>query len=171
MTWPDSFHPSASLPLPKHNPGDAPDAEIQPDIDADIHRRAMGQALAWKWRRGELRIANAVAFGTPGTGEDLAEWPTEHYPVLGGTAISCMKRPVLVVAGDQDASSHFRRAQIDASAPIPSGRDPETFLLSSMPGIFQGGISGYGVLDTNHDDPRRVAGLPWATWSYLRTAL
>jgi pimeloyl-ACP methyl ester carboxylesterase len=118
----------------------------------------------------ETRITNTVIFASPGRSESLAEWASEHYPVLGGTDFSVMKRPALVVAGDKDASAAFSAQKdwrADAYALSPG---PKCLLTVYGGGHMLGGISGYDAAETTDEDPQRVAGVQWATWAYLRTA-
>jgi pimeloyl-ACP methyl ester carboxylesterase len=118
----------------------------------------------------DTRITNTVMFAPPGRSESLAEWGSEHYPVLGGTDFSSMKRPALVVAGDKDANPAFS-AQKDWRADAYVLSPGPKCLLTVYGGEHMlGGISGYDAAETTDEDPQRVAGVQWATWAYLRTA-
>lgn len=122
----------------------------------------------------EPRIKAFVMFGTPGNGEDAAEWASEHYPAIRGTDFSEMKRDVLVVAGDQDKSPFFSTRddwRMDAYNASPA---PKSLFTVFGGGHMLGGISGYDVLEsnqTNDENPDTVAFVRELTATYIRTKL
>ncbi|WP_082491472.1 alpha/beta fold hydrolase [Pedobacter sp. Leaf194] len=120
----------------------------------------------------EPRINAFVMFGTPGNGEDIAEWASERYPILKGTEFSKMQREVLVVAGDHDSSNLFSTRddwRMDAYHASPG---PKTLLTVFGSGHMLGGISGYDALETaqtNDENPGTVKFVGEITSDYIRT--
>ena len=121
----------------------------------------------------EPRIKAGVLLAAPGRGGDaVTGFVAENYPFLSSTDFSGMATPALVVAGDQDASTHLtvRGAEWHTDPYVLSpGRKSLLTLFGAEHGL--GGVSGYDVAETTDENPERVAAVQWLTWAYLRTEL
>ncbi|MEV4615495.1 chlorophyllase [Kitasatospora sp. NPDC049258] len=121
----------------------------------------------------EPRIKAGVLLAAPGRGGDaLTGFIAEHYPFLLTTDFSGMTTPALVVAGDQDASTHLTVRGPEWHADpytLSPGRTSLLTLFGAEHGL--GGISGYDVAETTDEHPERVAAVQELTWAYLRTEL
>jgi predicted dienelactone hydrolase len=121
----------------------------------------------------EPRIKAGVLLASTGRGGDaVTEFVAEHYSFLLTTDFSGMTTPTLVVAGDQDASSHLTDRGADWHAD-PYVLSPGSKSLLTLFGAEHGlgGVSGYDVAETTDENPERVAAVQRLTWAYLRTAL
>ncbi|GAA1241338.1 hypothetical protein GCM10009665_35180 [Kitasatospora nipponensis] len=119
------------------------------------------------------RIRAGVLLAAPGRGGDaLTPAVAEGLPFLLTTDFSTMTTPTLVVAGDQDESTHLtvRGAQWHTDPYLLApGRKSLLTLFGAEHGL--GGISGYDVAETTDENPERVAAVQRLTWAYLRSEL
>jgi dienelactone hydrolase len=117
------------------------------------------------------RVKAGVLMAPPGSGDDLAEFAREHYPVLATTNFATMTTPALVIAGDKDQNSRFSdredwRADAYYLSPGPKS------LLTIFGGEHSlGGVAGWDLAETTDENPQRVAVVRALTWAYLRTSL
>ncbi|MGV9268878.1 alpha/beta hydrolase family protein [Kitasatospora sp. NPDC003701] len=121
----------------------------------------------------EPRIKAGVLLAAPGRGGDsLTGFVAENYPFLLTPDFSGMTTPTLVVAGDQDDSTHLtvRGPQWHAD-PYTLSPGPKSLLTLFGGEHGLGGISGYDVAETTDEDPARVSVVQRLTCAYLRSAL
>jgi len=119
----------------------------------------------------DTRVKISVLLGAPGNDNDLAEWASEHYPVLRNSNFAEMKAPALVVNGDKDVSPRFS-ARTDWRADAYYLSPGPKWLLTVVGGEHMlGGVSGYDAAETSDESPERVAVVQRLIWAYLRTAL
>lgn len=119
----------------------------------------------------DARVKAGVLLAPPGRGEDLAEFASEHYPVLGATSFSSMATPALVVVGENDWSPRFSARKDWRSDAYFLSPGPKSLLTLFEAEHGLGGISGYDAAETTDENPERVAALRALVWAYLRTAL
>lgn len=121
----------------------------------------------------EPRIKAGIVLAAIGDGGDaLTEWARENLPFHREVDFKEMKAPTLVVAGDDDPSTHLTTRGWKWHA------DP--YYLSSGPKslftLFGGdhclsGISGYDAAETQGESVERVAAVQRMTSAYLKSAL
>lgn len=121
----------------------------------------------------EPRIKAGVLLAAPGGGgEALSAVAAENYPFFLTTDFSTMSTPTLVVAGDQDASTHLTvRGPAWHTDPYVLSPGPTSLLTLFGAEHGLGGVAGYDVAETTDEDPGRVAVVQRLTTAYLRTAL
>ncbi|GAB3499362.1 alpha/beta hydrolase family protein [Nocardiopsis coralliicola] len=121
----------------------------------------------------DARISAGVLLAAPGRGGDaLTEFTAEHYSFFTGIDFSAMAAPALVVAGDNDPSTHLTVRGPEWHADpyhLAPGRKTLLTLFGGEHGL--GGISGYDVAETTDEDPSRVAAVQRLTLAYLRSEL
>ncbi|MDP9094579.1 MAG: alpha/beta fold hydrolase [Actinomycetota bacterium] len=117
------------------------------------------------------RIKVGVPIAPPGRGDDLANWASANYPVLGTTTFENMETPALVVVGENDANPRFSdRADWRSDAYLLSP-EPKSRLLFFGAEHLLGGISGWDSAETTDESPVRVAALRALVWAFLRSSL
>ncbi|WP_434379613.1 alpha/beta hydrolase family protein [Melittangium boletus] len=120
----------------------------------------------------EPRIKAGVLLAAPGRGDALSAFAAEHYPFFSTTDFSTMTTPTLVVAGDQDDSTHLTVAGPSWHAdPYTLAPGPKSLLTLFGAEHGLGGVSGYDVAETTDENPARVAAVQRLSWAYLRSAL
>ncbi|MFE9401267.1 alpha/beta hydrolase family protein [Streptomyces sp. NPDC006530] len=121
----------------------------------------------------EPRIKAGLLLASPGRGGDaLTEQVAASYPVFLTTDFTHMTTPALVVAGDQDTSSHMTVNGPSWHAdPYHLAPGPKTLLTLFGGEHGLGGISGYDVAETTDENPERVSTVQRLTWAYLRSEL
>jgi predicted dienelactone hydrolase len=121
----------------------------------------------------DARIKAGVLLAAPGRGGDaLTDFVVEHYSFFSTVDFSTMVTPVLVVAGDKDASTHLTvRGPEWHADPYHLSPGPKTLLTLFDAEHGLGGVSGYDVAETTDENPDRVTAVRHLTWAYLRTAL
>jgi len=118
------------------------------------------------------RVKVGVIIATPGIGDDLAPWASEHYPMMKYINFDNMAGTALVIAGDEDLNTNFSERlsyRWDAHTYSPGGN--KTLLTFFGGKHMLGGISGYDANETDDDDPNRMATLRALVWAYLRSQL
>ncbi|ABP55407.1 alpha/beta hydrolase family protein [Salinispora tropica] len=121
----------------------------------------------------EPRITAGVLLAAPGRGGDaLTDFVVENYPFFSTTDFSTMTTPALVVAGDQDASTHLTvRGPQWHTDPYLLSPGPKSLVTLFGAGHGLGGVSGYDVAETTDESPERVAVVQRLTCAYLRSTL
>ena len=119
----------------------------------------------------DARIKVGVVLAGPGNGDDLAEWASEHYPILRHTDFTTMSAPALVIAGDKDLNPMFSDRISFRSDAYTLSAGPKTLLTLFGAEHMLGGVSGYDAAETTDENPERVAALRALAWAYLRTEL
>ncbi|MFH9350771.1 alpha/beta hydrolase family protein [Kitasatospora sp. NPDC017646] len=121
----------------------------------------------------EPRIKAGVLLAAPGRGGDaLTRFTAENYPFFLTTDFSRMTTPALVVAGDDDPSSHLTvSGPAWHTDPYHLAPGPKSLLTLFGAGHGLGGVSGYDVAETTDESPERVAAVQRLTCAYLRTTL
>lgn len=117
------------------------------------------------------RVKTGVVLAAPGNGDDLAEFATEHYPILRHTDFSTMTAPALIVAGDKDLNPMFSDRLSYRSDAYTLSPGPKSLLTLFGAEHMLGGVSGYDAAETSDENPERVATLRALAWAYLRTTL
>jgi predicted dienelactone hydrolase len=119
------------------------------------------------------RIRAGVLLAAPGRGGDaVTEFVAENYAFFLTTDFSEMTTPALVVAGDNDASTHLTVRGPDWHTDpyfLSPGRKSLLTLFGAEHGL--GGVSGFDVAETTDESPERVAAVQRLTWAYLRSEL
>jgi predicted dienelactone hydrolase len=119
----------------------------------------------------EPRITAGVLLAAPGRGGDaVTEAVAENYAFMTTTDFSKMATPTLVVAGDQDPSTHLtvRGARWHAD-PYVLSPGPKSLLTVFGGEHGLGGVAGYDAAETTDESPERLAAVQRLTWAYLRT--
>jgi predicted dienelactone hydrolase len=120
----------------------------------------------------EPRIKAGVLLAAPGRGDALTEFAAKNYSFFSTMDFSTMTAPVLVVAGDKDASPHLTVAGADWHAdPYLLSPGPKSLLTLFGAEHGLGGVAGYDAAETTDENPERVAAVQRLTWAYLRTEL
>jgi dienelactone hydrolase len=119
------------------------------------------------------RVKVGVMMTAPGRGEDLAEFASEHYPILRTTSFDKMTTPALIVVGENDWNPSFSNADRRdwRSDPYYLSPGPKTRLTMLGAEHSLGGISMHDSAETTDVNPERVAAIRALIWAYLRTAL
>ena len=119
----------------------------------------------------DARIKAGVLLATAGlSGEDMTQWARDYTPYLNSD-FEELTTPTLMVMGDQDHSPLTTRGPdwfADAYRLSPGGKG----LLTLFGGQHMlGGISGYGVTETEEENPAQVALVQQLTTAFLRSTL
>jgi hypothetical protein len=117
------------------------------------------------------RVRGVVILSGPGTIEGAAAERVLKDKRYIATDWSRIRKPALVVAGDQDA---FRVAGYDwhwHAEPYERSPGPKCLLVLRGAAHFLGGIQGLERRDTVDENPARVGMVEQATTAYLTTLL
>ena len=117
------------------------------------------------------RVAVGVLLAPPGNGEDLADFASQHYPVLRNTAFATMTTPAMVVAGEHDWNPMFSKRKDWRSDAFHFSPGPKSLLTLFEAEHGLGGVSTWDGAETTDENPRRVAALRALVWAYLRSRL
>ncbi|MBL1240300.1 MAG: chlorophyllase [OCS116 cluster bacterium] len=120
----------------------------------------------------DTRVKAGVLLASPGNGgAGLTKIALERYSFMNPD-FSTMNTPTLVVAGDQDESSHITvRGPEWHFDPFKFGPGSDALLVLKGGKHGLGGIAGYDAKETDDEDPDRLAVTQRMTWAYLKSAL
>lgn len=121
----------------------------------------------------EPRIKAGLLLATLGNG-DVNDFVKKTYPEFQFSDLTTMRTPALVVAADDDVSTHLTNRGADwHEDPYTLSPGPKSLFRLRGGWHCLGGISGYDVAETKaeHESPERVAAIQRLTWAYLWSTL
>ncbi|MBM2623585.1 alpha/beta fold hydrolase [Actinoplanes sp. LDG1-06] len=119
----------------------------------------------------DRRIKAGVAMAPAGNGNDLIPPAKAASPAMRTITFDTMKKPALIIAGDQDVNPAFSTRtdwRFDAYTQSPG---PKSLLTMYGAQHSLGGVAGYDAKETTDENPQRVAVVRAMSWAYLWSQL